>query len=148
MVVKVQRFPVMSSPFDSFLNFEREIDDLFGDFLSAPSTSAVRTYPAIDIAEYDNDTVVVAEMPGVQKEDLKLTVQDGLLVISGERKIHQLPENASWLRNEISAGQFTRTIRLPHEVQVEKIGAELTNGVLRVTLPKAEQVKPREIKVN
>ena len=146
MFVRVQHLPV-SSPFEPLMNFGQGIDDLFDGFLRKGSSQSSYAYPAVDIAEYENETVVVAEMPGVNKEDLKLSVHDGALTISGQRKAHQLPENSSWLRNEIREGEFTRTIQLPHEVNVDSISAELTNGILRVVLPKSEHARPREIKV-
>ena len=146
MFMRVQHLPA-SSPFEPLVNFEQDIDDLFDSFLRTGSSQVGYTYPAVDIAEYENETAVVAEMPGVKKEDLKLSVHDGTLTISGQRKAHQLPEKSSWLRNEIRTGEFARTIQLPHDVNVDSISAELTNGILRVMLPKSEHVRPREIKV-
>lgn len=147
MLVRVQRFPIASSLFEPLLNFDRDIENMFDSVWRTPVARSVYQYPALDIAEYQNESVVVAEMPGVRKEDLKLSVQDGVLTISGERKTHQLPENSSWLRNEIRTGEFSRTIQLPHDVKTDAISAELSNGVLRVVLPKSEEVRPREIAV-
>ncbi len=142
MFVRVQRFPIVTSP---LANFERDIDSMLSDILqTGPARSS---YPAVDIAEYENETVLVAEIPGVSKEDVKLAVQDGVLTISGVRKANQLPEKSALLRNEIRTGEFTRTIQLPEDAKVDAISAELTNGVLRVVLPKSEQARPREIKV-
>jgi HSP20 family protein len=101
----------------------------------------------VDIAEQGDESIVVAELPGVRKEDLKISIQDGQLTISGERRQHQLPENSSWLRNEAWSGEFSRTIQLPHEVKEDGVSAELKNGILRIVLPKAEEVRAREIKV-
>lgn len=147
MVVRVQRYPVFSSPFDSLLNFEREIDDMFGNVLKNVAAPQVRTYPALDVAEYQNESVVVAEMPGVLKEDVKLSVQDDILTISGVRKGHTQSTGTGWLRNEIRTGEFSRSIRLPHAVNQDNIAAELTNGILRITLPKADEAKTREIRI-
>jgi len=147
MLVRVQRFPIASSFSEPFLNFDRDIDDMLKSVWRAPLARSVHQYPALDMAEYENESVVVAEMPGVKKEDLKLTVHDGVLTIRGERKAHQMPENSSWLRNEIRTGEFSRTIQLPHDVKTDAISAELTNGVLRIMLPKSEEVRPREIAI-
>jgi len=147
MVVRVQRYPVASWPFESLFDFERGIDDLFGNFLGTGLVTQSGRDPAIDVAEYDNESVVVAEMPGVRKEDMKISVQDGVLSITGERKGHELPEGSRWIRNEVRTGQFSRTVELPHEVKTDAISAELNNGVLRIVLPKAEEAKPREIQV-
>jgi HSP20 family protein len=146
MLLRVQRSPITSSLFEPLFNFDRDIDGLFESVWRAPTAHSTYQYPALDIAEYENESVVVAEMPGVKK-DLKLTVHDGVLTISGERKVHQMPERSSWLRNEIRTGEFTRAIRLPHDVKADTISAELANGVLRIVLPKADELRPREIAI-
>ena len=145
MFVRVQRHPITSSLFSPLVDWN-DGDSLFDDLLTdiARPTSV---FPAIDMVEYESESVLVAEMPGVRKEDLKLSVNDGVLTLSGERKGHELPENSSWLRNEIESGKFARSVQLPHDVNADGISAELTNGVLRVALPKAEAIRPREIKV-
>jgi len=147
MIVRVQRYPVAPPSFASFLDFERDADDLFGDFLGAQALPVRRQYPALDVAGYENESVVVAEIPGVRKEDVKISVQDGMLTISGERKEPAAPEESTWLRNEIRTGEFSRTMELPHEVDVNAIEAEITNGVLRIVLPKAAEARSREIPV-
>jgi len=147
MLMRVQRLPVAASTFDSLFNMEQEIDGLFGNILGTTWVPAARTYPAIDMAEYENETVVVAEMPGVKKEDVKISVHDGTLHISGERKEQDLPEKSSRIRNEIRVGRFDRAIPLPHAVNVDQVSAELDNGVLRIVLPKAEEARAREIRV-
>jgi len=147
MLLRVQRFPISSSLFEPLLSVDRDIDSRLENIWRTPVERSMYHYPPLDIAEYENESVVVAEMPGVRKEDLKLSVQDGVLTISGERKAHQMPENSSWLRNEIRTGEFSRTIELPHDVKADAIAAELNNGVLRVVLPKSEEVRPREITI-
>jgi HSP20 family protein len=129
------------------VRFEREIDSLFQNFLATPWTAGAVQRPAIDVAEYESETVVVAELPGVKKDDVKLTVHDGLLTIAGQRKSGGLPENSRWLRNETTAGSFARTIEMPHAVNGEAISAELTNGILKIVLPKADEARAREIRV-
>lgn len=147
MFVRVQRFPITSSLLSPFSDFEKEIDDVLDSFYGPSVAHPSYSYPALDVAEYENESVVVAELPGVNKEDLKLSIHDGALTISGERKAHQVPENSSWLRNETRAGGFTRTLELPHEVKADAVSAELTDGILRVVLPKSEEVRPREIAI-
>jgi HSP20 family protein len=147
MVVRVQRFPVMSRPFQRLFDLEHDVDGLFSNILSTSTLPRVREYPAIDLAEYENESIIVAEMPGVKKEDVKISLEDGTLTIIGERQGLSIPEGSSWLRSEIVTGKFSRAIQLPHEVHADGISAELTNGVLRVVLPKAEEARPREIKV-
>ncbi|MFN0158594.1 MAG: Hsp20/alpha crystallin family protein [Bacteroidota bacterium] len=148
MLVRVHRLPTPASSIDTLFGFEKEIDNLFGDLLNKHVVvPAKRSYPALDMVEQENETVVVAELPGVRKEDVKVSVHDGVLTISGERKAHQLPEKSVSVRSEISIGKFSRSVQLPHEVQNDGISAELTNGVLRIVLPKAEEARPREIQV-
>lgn len=145
MLVRVERFPVIPSLFDEMVNFDRDFETMFDMFPG--SARPVAQYPAIDVAEYENEFVVVAEMPGVSKEDVRLSVEDNVLTISGQRNSVQIPEKSSWVRNEIETGEFMRTISLPHGAKVDAISAELSNGVLRITLPKAEEVRPREIAI-
>jgi len=87
------------------------------------------------------------EIPGVKKEDVTVSIQDGSLTISGQRKSIQLPENAKVVWNERNDGEFVRTIRLPHEVDLEQVSADLVDGILRIQLPKAETARPRNIEV-
>ncbi|MCZ6776707.1 MAG: Hsp20/alpha crystallin family protein [Ignavibacteria bacterium] len=143
MFSRVQRYPINRSLF----NLEREIDGLFGSVLGTGRSVWDREYPAVDIAEYENGSVIIAEMPGVKKEDVKISVQDGVLAISGERKVFTLAEGSRAIRNECCGGKFNRAVDLPHEVKSDAITAELTDGVLRIVLPKAEEARPKEIKI-
>jgi HSP20 family protein len=147
MLVRIERFPGTRSLVDELFDFERDIDTMFGRFLGTTPGPNVRTYPALDVAEQENETVVVAEVPGVNKNDIKVSVLDSILTISGVRKERVLPENSSWVRNEVGTGEFSRSIRLPHEVNTGAISAEMNNGILRVVLPKAEEAKPKEISI-
>lgn len=105
------------------------------------------TFPAIDVAEQDNEIIVVAEIPGVKKEDVKITFENDVLTISGERKPYEIPENAHVLLNEMRVRDFKRSIEFGHEVDVNKISAEINNGVLRIVLPKVESTRVRNIDV-
>jgi HSP20 family protein len=125
---------------------EGQIDNLIGDFLGSVPMTVRKGFPVVDIAEYGSESVVVAELPGVRKEDLKIAVKDGVLTISGERK-NPVNEDGTWLRRETISGAFSRDIVLPHDVDTDAISAELTNGMLRIVLPKSPEVRPREIPV-
>jgi len=83
----------------------------------------------------------------VNKENLKITMADGLLTVSGQRKAQALPENSRWIRNEVTTGSFSRSFEIGHPVNVGEIAAELKDGLLRIVLPKAEEARPREITV-
>jgi HSP20 family protein len=139
------------SVFDDILNFEREIGGLFQGFTRGAVPGRIfhsqEQYPLMNVYDSKEEFVIVAELPGVKKDDIRLTVDNGLLTISGERKTQSTPEKAEWLRNEIQTGNFSRVIGLPRQVNASGISAELTNGILRVVLPKAEEAKPREVKI-
>jgi HSP20 family protein len=147
MLVRFRNIPSVTSFADNIFNLERNIDNAFTDMLGRDTFIRRDIYPLVDLAEYENESIVVAEMPGVMKEDLKISIDNGYLSISGERKPSNLPEGSSWVRNEIGTGKFTRAIELPHEVDANRISAELNNGVLRIVLPKAERIRPREIRI-
>jgi len=147
MLVRFERMPMPRPLFDSIFDFERDVDSLFDGFLGQPYGRRGRAFPAIDLSDRGKEIVLVAELPGVRKEDLKITVQDGHLLISGERKEQTLPENSSWIRSETFSGSFSRTVELPHDVKADAISAELKDGVLRVVMPKAEEALPREISI-
>ncbi|HVN49260.1 MAG TPA: Hsp20/alpha crystallin family protein [Bacteroidota bacterium] len=125
----------------------RTFDNLLDDACATDYFPGRVLYPAVDIAEQENETVVLAELPGVKKEDVKITFENNVLTISGERKPYEIPEKARVLLNEMRVQNFSRSIEFEHAVDASKIGAELNNGVLRVVLPKAEEAKPRTIDI-
>ena len=141
MLVKIRRYPALDFP--SILDLGRDVNEILGGFLEGN----VRRVIPIDVVEQENQYLIAAELPGVRKEDLKLSAQDGHVTLSVDRKNPEIPENAVWLRNEISPGRFSRTVALPGEVKIDDITAELSDGVLRVVLPKSEKARTREIKV-
>ena len=144
MLVRFHHAPASSPTPGSLFDLEREIGDLFNGFFG---TGTSRLFPALDIAEHGHESVIVAELPGVRKDDIKITIQDGELTLSGERKGVALPEQARWVRNEIAAGRFSRSVALPHDVDATAVSAELKNGILRVVLPRTATARPKEITV-
>lgn len=110
-----------------------------------------RFMPAIDVSEDDEQLTIYAEMPGVSKEDVKVTISgDRTLVIKGakNREDHQEDKERSYIRIERSYGEFQREFALPENIKDDSIQAKYENGVLKVTFEKKEEVKPREIPVN
>jgi|SRR5450432_2123748 HSP20 family protein len=102
--------------------------------------------PALDLY-HDNDNIVAAvELPGMRKEDIEISLQDGTLTISGERKGETAAEGAA--RTERFTGKFRRSVTLPTQVDVSKVNASYKDGILTVTLPKAEEAKPKHIQIN
>ncbi|HTX17539.1 MAG TPA: Hsp20/alpha crystallin family protein [Bacteroidota bacterium] len=130
------------------LSLAEPTESTFPD-LFAPLTLFSRgsSYPYINVAEYKDQVQVVAELPGVAKEDVKIQIHDGELTISGERKAPESSKDSEWLRQEIAYGTFSRTLQLPETIDAEKVEAEFANGVLRITLPKHEAAKPKEIAI-
>ncbi len=147
MVMRFHGFPVAGRVANDLSSFEREVGDLFDSFLGVPAGRRGAGYPSIDLEDHGKELVLTAELPGVGKEDVKITLENGLLTISGQRKERQLPENSEWLRNEVPSGEFSRVIELPYDVDAAGVSAELSNGILKVFMPKPEAVRPREIRV-
>lgn len=103
--------------------------------------------PSADISETDKEYLIRAELPGMKKEDVKVTLGDGVLTIEGERKQQKDEKNERFHRVETHYGSFTRTFSLPDNVKSDGIRCEAKEGVLTVHIPKTEQKKPKEIQV-
>jgi HSP20 family protein len=131
------------------LNMQKEIDRMFDRFQGGTTEGDAQStfLPAVDIVERENDFLVKVELPGVHKEDVKITVQDDLLTIRGEKKSEEEKKGENYHRVERSYGNFQRSFTLPSSIKNEKIEASFINGVLHVTLPKLEEAKPKEIEV-
>lgn len=104
--------------------------------------------PALDVHEDKDNFIVRAELPGMKREDIDVSLQDGALSISGERKTEQKYEGAEVYRTERFFGKFQRTVTLPAPVAADKVKAQYKDGVLSITLPKTEEAKPKQIDVN
>ena len=125
---------------------QREMNRLFdttnrGQVFSAPS------YPAINIWTNDEWQLISAEMPGVNPEDIDIDVTGDALSISGERKPDKVIKDAHYHRRERSYGSFSRTIQLPFMVDTNKVEANFKNGILMISLPRAEADKPKKITI-
>jgi len=104
--------------------------------------------PATDIHETKDDFVVSIELPGIKREDIKVTVQDDVLTIRGESKQERDHEDTSYHQVERAYGFFSRSFTLPAAVKEGQINATYQDGILRVVLPKADEVKPKEIPIS
>ena len=103
--------------------------------------------PALDLYQNNENLIAVLELPGMRKEDIEISLHDGMLTISGERKT-QTQEGEQAERTERYVGKFRRSITLPSRVDASKVSATYKDGILTVTLPKAEEAKPKQIPVN
>lgn len=103
--------------------------------------------PSVDIIEDDKEWLVKADLPEVKKEDVKVTVENGVLTITGERKFEKEEKDKKYHRIERSYGNFLRSFSLPDAADGSKVNAEFKDGVLKVHLPKSEQAKPKAVEV-
>ncbi len=133
--------------------FDDEFDDIFEGFLrpmrvleDGPQRGLV---PAVDVREDDNEYTVRAELPGVKKEDINVTLEDGVLTISGDSKSEtEEKKGGRVIRQERRYGKYMRSLRLGTQVDERKTKAKYKDGVLELVLPKAESVKPKRIAVD
>jgi HSP20 family protein len=123
-----------------------EIDRFFESPLARTSEFLGWT-PAFDVYEEKDNYVVKAELPGMKKEDISVSIEGGDLVISGERKSESKSDGAEIYRAERYFGKFQRSVSLPATVSAKDVRAEYKDGVLTVTLPKSEESKPKQIEV-
>lgn len=123
----------------------REMDRIFpGFFDEGPRAPEL---PALNVGEDEKRYLVEVHVPGYRMEDLEVTIEDDLLTVRGSRKAEQEDQNVKWHRVERSLTGFTRTIRLPAEVEAGKIEASLEHGVLTLVVPKIEKAQPRRIEL-
>ncbi|MBI4375469.1 MAG: Hsp20/alpha crystallin family protein [Elusimicrobia bacterium] len=135
------------------MGLRNSVTGLFDDFFSGRPLLARGTdtetgwnwSPAVDIRETDDELVIYALVPGVEKEEIQIEIKDGALVLSGSRKAPA--EDSGWLRREQYYGSFYRAFSLPAEIQQDRVSANHKNGVLEIRLPKAEKAKPHKVKV-
>ena len=133
-----------------FTGLRRDLEGVFDTFRTGEQTpQAARPWsPAIDISETPEAYLVAAELPGVEKEDVNVTVLENRLFNKGEKKQEAREEKQNIHRVERAYGAFSRSFDLPRAVEAEKITAAYKDGVLRVSVPKAEEAKPKQIEVN
>jgi HSP20 family protein len=137
--------------FGRLTNLRDEIDRLFEEPLAelARSSQLLSGWtPRVDVYEQAENFVVKAELPGMKKEEIELSLHDGSLSISGERKADNKYEEAEVYRAERFFGRFQRTIGLPTPVAADKVKASYKDGILTITLPKTEESKPKHIDVH
>ncbi|MEO1785306.1 Hsp20/alpha crystallin family protein [Thermodesulfobium sp. 4217-1] len=138
-----------SDPFENLFTIQERINKVFNDLLpSSEVDSTSRWVPAIDVFEKEGNIEIELEAPGIKEEDLKIKIEDGMLIISGERKFEKEDKKENYYRMERSYGSFSRSFSLPDNVERDKIGAKYENGLLKITLPKKPESQPKEIPVN
>jgi HSP20 family protein len=139
------------SPFDELFSLRRAMDRLFDDDVVRPRVwrpLTVGAEPALDITTTPDELVVSASLPGWKPEDVEITLTGSTLTISGEMKEEARREDQSWILNEIRRGSFSRTLELPEGLVGDRATASYEHGVLTLRIPKAEEIKPRQIKIS
>ena len=144
-----RRTPTIWNPFREIEQMERMMDETFGRpqiWRRLPEEEYVWS-PTIEIYEKENNYIVRMELPGVNSEDVDISMSGDTLTVKGERKLPEEIKDEEYQLCEVCYGSFTRTLTLPEPVNAEKIEAKFENGVLNLRIPKAEEAKPKQIKI-
>lgn len=140
-------------PWKDFGTLQERINGMFDDTMRAlyphegEELERGTWMPAVDIHETEDGYVVKADLPGMKREDIQIDLKDNTLQIKGEKKFEEKVSKDNYIRTERAYGTFVRSFTLPHNVDPEKIKASYRDGVLELTLPKKEEAKPKQIKV-
>ncbi len=139
-------------PFRDLVSIQDEMNRLFDDFFGRPLARTEWTEgvwsPTVDVSEDKDNVIIRAEMPGTKKEDVNISIQDNVLTLKGEKKQEKEEKDKNYHRVERSYGSFCRSFQLPTSVKTDKIKANYRDGVLNITLPKTEEVKPKQIPIS
>ena len=137
-------------PFRGASTLQEQINRVFNDVLerSGDESNLTTWAPAVDIFETEHELVVKADLPDIDPKDLEIRVENNILTIRGERKFESKVSQDKYLRVERAYGSFSRSFSLANTVNSEAIKADYQNGVLTLTIPKREEAKPKQIKVN
>ena len=140
-------------PFKDLMIMQERMNRLFNEFFSRPAgydeegTGQGAWAPLVDICETDDDMILKAELPGMKQEDIQIEIRENVLTLKGERKQENDLKEGQYHRVERSFGAFQRLFTLPNAIQPEKVKARYKDGVLEITMPKAEVVRPRHIDI-
>ena len=128
---------------------DRDFFDRFFEDFGLPSLFSEKTTftPTFDVSETEKELIVTAEVPGMDKKNININISDGLLTIKGEKKQEKEEKDENYHCVERRYGTFSRTMRLPSEVETDKVVATYKDGVLKITLPKSEAAKPKKIEI-
>ncbi len=135
----LRRYTDFDRPLDVFAELRRQMDQVWEDFDASAS-------PRLSLSDAGESLLVEADVPGITEKEIDLTLGDGVLVVTAERKLHD-PEGYAPRRNERAAFRFSRSVTLPCRVDPEKTTASVKDGVLSIRLMKAEEARPRQIRV-
>ena len=147
--VSMARHIVKWDPFKELASLREDMNRLFESFFERYPKEKTEGFwsPSIDVEETENKFVVKAELPGMKKENIKVSLSSDTLTISGEKERREEEKGKTYYRMERAYGKFQRTITLPAEIETDKAKVSYTDGILTLTLPKSEISKPREIPI-
>lgn len=137
---------VSFDPFENLLRLQRDLDRIFGQPSSDFGLAGPSVFPPINVFSDKTGVIVRAEVPGLKAEDLNLDVEASRLTLSGERKFDSR-QDGGYHRRERRGGKFSRTLRLPTDLETQEATAELSDGILTVRIPKKAVARPRQIEV-
>lgn len=138
---------LMAFPSD-FLEMEHKFNRMFGNLFQDFGIHDRSLWnPAVDVEEKDQEYVVRVELPGITKDDVQITARENTLTIRGEKKQASEKKDSNYYRSERSYGSFERSFALPGGLKIDRIDASFKDGILEVTVPKAEEAKPKSIEV-
>ena len=146
-IVRFADQKLFRNPWADFEKMRRELDALFQG-TGVESGGRATVFPALNISEDSTHLYVRAEIPGVAANGVEISIEGDTLTIRGERKTCLADEKNSYHRRELECGRFSRAINLPTKVMVDKVEAKAADGIVTITLPKAEAITPRQIKVH
>lgn len=139
-------------PIGNLFNLHNEMGRLFGDLLSSQDSDAnaenTSWMPTVDISETEKGFEILAELPGVNENDVNISVTDNLLTIKGEKRAEDKTDDKNFHRVERRYGSFQRSFTLPRQVNTAEIKAGYKDGILTLTIPKAEEAMPTEIQIS
>ena len=141
------------NPGKELFNWHNQMNRFFDDFFSSPLSGgenvSMRDWlPVVDIYDNDDTIVIKAELPGVDKKDIKVDVNGRILTLKGERSTDNEMQEGDYYRKERSFGKFERSFTLPADIDPDKIKADFKDGVLKLNIPKPEAHKPKQISVH
>ncbi|GAB1430656.1 Hsp20/alpha crystallin family protein [Ignavibacteria bacterium] len=140
---------VKFEPFRGFESLSRRMNEMFGELEKGVRFEIGDFSPRVDIAEDEKNVYLHAELPGIERENVKISIsEDRVLMLKGEKRREEKVENKNYVRVERNYGSFTRSFALPDNINVEKVDAKFENGVLNMTLPKNEPTKPKEVSIS
>jgi len=141
-------------PFNSFLqtwremeHLRREMNRLLASLPTSAGSAAAPGYPAMNVWTNEDGAILTAELPGVNVDNINISVVGDTLTLSGNRQPDEMPEKATYHRRERAHGRFSRVFRLPFPIESDKVEASFEKGVLRISLPRPESDKPRKIAI-